>query len=88
MSRSVYVIEKEYNTISIRKPSIETFGENLTVITDEVFGNRGVSKQFKKILGDLIDRGYSYDKIVSEIESDNVPMSLSTKIYLKSVLND
>jgi predicted ATPase len=49
MSKSVYVIERENDFASIRKPNLETFGENLTILTEEVFGNRGVSKQFKLI---------------------------------------
>lgn len=87
LSKNVYIIERENNFVSIRKPYIETFGENLTVLTEEVFGNRDVSKQFKKILNGLIDNGKSYEDIISEIESD-VPLSLNARIYLKSIINE
>jgi hypothetical protein len=88
MSKSVYVIERENDFASIRKPNLETFGENLTILTEEVFGNRGVSKQFKLILQKLIDEGYTYERIISEIETDNVPLSFNTRIYLKSIIDD
>lgn len=88
LSKNVFVIERVNKFASIRKPGIETFGENLSTITEEVFGNREISKQFKLILNDLIRKGNSYEDIIKLIESDDIPLSLNTRIYLKSIIDE
>lgn len=88
LSKNVYVIERKGSYATIRKPSIETFGENLSTIIEEIFGNREIPKQFKIILSDLIKKGMSYEGILKEIESDNVPVSLNTRLFLKSIIDE
>lgn len=88
LSKNVYVVQREGNHASIRKPSKETFGENLSTIIEEIFGNREIPKQFKIILSDLIKKGMSYEDIIKEIESDNVPVSLNTRLFLKSIIDE
>lgn len=88
LSRNVYVVERESNVITVRKPLIETFGENLTMITEEIFGNREIPNQFEKILLKLAETGKSFDEILSIIESENIPLSLNARIYLKSIINE
>ncbi len=79
------VVEKEAEYFSVRKLGIETFGENLTVLTDEVFGNREIPKQYREILRELVSIGLSYEEIVDKLESDEIPMSLNANIYLSSL---
>lgn len=88
LSKNVYVIQREGTHASIRKPSKETFGENLSTIIEEIFGNREIQKQFKIILTDLIENGMSYEAIIKEIESDNVPVSLNTRLFIKSIIDE
>lgn len=88
LSKNVYVIQREGTHASIRKPSKETFGENLSTIIEEIFGNREIPKQFKMILTDLIKKGMTYEDIIKEIESDNVPVSLNTRLFLKSIIDE
>jgi ABC-type multidrug transport system ATPase subunit len=88
LSKNVYVIQREGTHASIKKPSKETFGENLSTIVEEIFGNREIPKQFKNILSNLIKSGLSYEDIIKEIESDKVPVSLNTRLYLKSIIDE
>jgi len=88
LSRNVYIMERESNMVIARKPLIETFGENLTIITDEIFGNREIPNQFKKILERLVKSNRSFEEIISLIESENIPLSLNARIYLKSIINE
>lgn len=84
LSRNVYVLEKHVTEPSIRKIGFESFGENLSVLTEEVFSNKEIGKQYKKIIDRLIDNGYNYDDIIKMIKSDDVPVSLNTRLYIKS----
>ena len=81
-------MERDETVLSVRKPISETFGENLTVLTEDIFGNNIVPNQYKKILNRLVASGKSYDKIVSIISSENIPLSLNTRIYLKSIIDE
>jgi hypothetical protein len=88
LSRNVYIMEREDAVLCVRKPVFETFGENLTVITEDIFGNNIIPNQYKKILQQLVALNKSYDEIVSLISSKNIPLSLNTRVYLKSIINE
>ncbi len=84
LSRNVYIMERHENTPSIRKIGIESFGENLTTLTEDVFGNREIQKQYKTIIDRLILKGFTYSQINEKLESDNTPLSLNARLYIKS----
>ena len=86
-SNNVYIIERHENISSIRKIGLESFGENLTVLTEEVFGNKNIEKQYKKIIDNLIEKEKAYSEIVSALEADKIPLSLNARLYIKSKLN-
>ncbi|CAA0243927.1 AAA family ATPase [Tenacibaculum maritimum] len=86
-SRNVYVVERHENVPSVRKIGMESFGENLTVLTEEVFGNKETPKHYKKLIRELVEGGKSYEDIVEYIESDGVPLGLNAKIFIKSLIN-
>lgn len=87
LSKNVYVIKNEENIISASHPSIETFGENLAKITDDIFGTRDTTSYFEKELRSLVRKGYSYDEIINILQTDNIPLSLNATILLKSMVN-
>ncbi|MCS3532846.1 AAA family ATPase [Chryseobacterium sp. JUb7] len=86
-SKNVYILERDNDNPIIRRIGIESFGENLGTLTEEVFGERESSKQYKKIIVDLIDRGMDFDEIVDAIEFDEMPLSLNARIYIKNILD-
>lgn len=51
---------------SIQRPQIETFGENLGVLTREVFGLEVTKTGFHKLIDAKINAGDSAEKIVSD----------------------
>lgn len=84
--KNVYVMEKDNDIPFLRKVGVESFGENLTVLTEDVFSNREINKHYKVILDKMIIRYSDYDTILQRIERENLPLSLNAKIYLKSKL--
>lgn len=86
LSKNVYVMERTGNVPDIRRIGIESFGENLTTLTEDVFGNKEIPKQYKRIIDEQIENGKKYDEIVSLIQFDDVPLSLNVKLYIKSKL--
>lgn len=88
LSRNVYIMERDESVVIIRKPISETFGENLTVITEDIFGNSIIPNQYKITLNRMVKSGKSYEEIVSLISSEGIPLSLNVRIYLKSIIDE
>ncbi|MBA9077188.1 AAA family ATPase [Rufibacter quisquiliarum] len=86
-SRNVYVVERHGNIPSVRRIGLESFGENLSVLTDEVFGNKDVPKHYKKIIDYFAASGEAFEDIVSKLEYDNIPLSLNARLYILSKLS-
>jgi ABC-type cobalamin/Fe3+-siderophores transport system ATPase subunit len=85
-SKNVFVIERINNTPSVKRIGIESFGENLGVLTDEVFGDKEASKQYKTIIRKLIRQKKSFEEIVELMEFDEVPLSLNARIFIKALI--
>ncbi len=88
MSKNVYIMEKHENIPSVRRIGIESFGEDSSVLTEEVFGNKEIPKHYKTKIREWVNQGYGYDDILSRIEFDELPLSLNAKIYIKSLLKN
>ena len=76
--------EKHENLVSVRQIGIESFGTNLTTLTEEVFGNKEVLKQYKKIINRMVSDGKSYDNIINILETEGFPLSINILLYIKS----
>ncbi|RBW54762.1 AAA family ATPase [Ruegeria sp. A3M17] len=50
-----------------KRPDSETFGENVGVLTRDVFGLEVTRSGFHTVLSDLVGRGGSYEEIVAEL---------------------
>lgn len=86
LSRSVYIMERNANYPSIKKIGLESFGANLTTLTEEIFGNKEVPKFYKKKIKELVRENYSYDRIVALLSFNNIPLSLNLTIFIKNLI--
>lgn len=93
-SQNVRIIDRHENTVSVRNIAIESFGQNLTTLTEEVFGNKEIGKQYKKIIDRIIRKTKQqalqasseqiFLRVLSKLENDNLPLSLNARLYVKS----
>ncbi len=85
-SRNVMVLTRQPNQIYLHSLERESFGENLTVITEDIFGTRDVPKNHLAIL-DNLSKGRTFEEAVAffEAENNDLPMNLNTRLYLKSL---
>ena len=86
-ARDVLVISREENVPSIKNIGIESFGENLSVITEEVFGNRKVPKIYQATISRLVNRYKTYDKVIEIMKNGNLPISLNVRLYLQNLVD-
>ncbi|MDO6488425.1 AAA family ATPase [Colwellia sp. 6_MG-2023] len=87
-SRDVLVISREENVPSVNKIGVESFGENLSVITEEVFGNRSIPKYYETTMKKLVEDYGSYDKVLKVLQKDKLPVSLNVRLYLQNLVEN
>lgn len=86
LSKSVYIMERNANYPAIKKIGLESFGENLTTLTEEIFGNKEVPKFYKKKINELIREDYSYEEVVKLlVGSNDIPLSLNLTLFIKNL---
>jgi predicted ATPase len=85
-SDNIFVIERDGNSAFVRGLERESLGENLTVITQDIFGNREVPKHFINLISELIAKGKSYPEIISLIESSSLPITSNIRLYIKTLM--
>jgi len=88
LARNVTVIERcaESNEPLVRPMNTETLGENLTTITEDVFGRANISKHYRKLVNRLVRENWTEEKIESFLKSDGLPMSLNLYLYIRRVM--
>lgn len=85
-SRDVLIISREAGVPSVKKIGIESFGENLSVITEEVFGNRTIPKFYESTIKKLVKRHRNYNDILEIMKEGNLPLSLNVRLYIQSLV--
>lgn len=61
----VWVINRSGRSVRVDRPEIETFGENVGVLTREVFNLEVVNSGFHKMVVEAVDQGLSYEEILT-----------------------
>lgn len=86
LARNVTVVEKlaDTNEPYVRPMNTETLGENLTVITEDVFGRAGIDKHYGFVIRNMVRAGLSSDKIEQILKTDGLPMSLNLYMYIRN----
>ncbi|WP_425264563.1 AAA family ATPase [Vibrio parahaemolyticus] len=87
-SRDVLVISREENVPSVKNIGIESFGENLSIITEEVFGNRTIPKFYETTIKNLVKRFKTYDRVLEIMKNGNLPLSLNVRLYLQNLVDN
>ncbi|MCJ8351387.1 AAA family ATPase [Moritella sp.] len=79
----VWKINRVGKTMKPYRPDIETFGENVGVLTREVFGLEVVTSGYCELLSKLVKANKSYDEIVTTYKNQ---LGLEARIALKTMV--
>lgn len=71
------------DSLKIRRPEIETFGENVGVLTREIFGLEVLSSGFHQLLQRHVELGSGYDEILQEYDQQ---LGLEGRAILKALI--
>ncbi len=64
----VWILNRVGETINARRPEIETFGTNIGVLTNEIFGFEVKRTGFTTLLKDAVDKYNDYERILEKFD--------------------
>ncbi len=79
----VWKVIRSREAITVERPEIETFGENLGVLTREVFVLEVANSGYHSLLTRSVESGASYDEILSEYKNQ---IGLEGRTVLKAMV--
>jgi predicted ATPase len=79
----VWKVIRSREVITVARPEIETFGENLGVLTREVFVLEVANSGYHSLLTKSVESGASYDEILSEYKNQ---IGLEGRTVLKAMV--
>lgn len=83
-SKSVIVFERHSNTPLVSTLAVESFGENLSTITNDVFQISEVFDNYKNVFKELALK-HGYEDILSFFKTE---LSLNARVYLNSLYEE
>lgn len=83
-AKNVWIFERDGNTPITRPLDIESYGENLTIITEHIFETSEIKDRYKEALRELATHR-SYQEILQIFENR---LSLNAKIFLSGLYNN
>ncbi|PBQ33901.1 hypothetical protein CNR22_19630 [Sphingobacteriaceae bacterium] len=95
LSKHVFIIRREGDFLKINKPSIQTFGENIGIITSHVFGLSTDITDYHEVLENIVatytyrEKNFNKEKILAEIESlFDGNLSMQARAFVLSKLSE
>lgn len=84
-SNHVRIMERFEDRIVIRKVQQETLGANVSVLVDEIFGNKDIPQYYREIISRLAKKGATEEEIYQAINNENIPLPVGLQVFIKSV---
>jgi predicted ATPase len=79
----VFIINRRNRDVSIERPEIETFGENIGTLTREVFGLEVTKSGFHKLLADAVEEIGDFD---ATIDYFNDELGMEARAIIRALL--
>ncbi|MCU6423485.1 ATP-binding protein [Klebsiella aerogenes] len=81
----VWKISRSGSTSSAQRPRIETFGENVGILTSEIFGLEVTRSGFHKVLEDALEVGSSYNTVLTKFDE---ALGSEARMILRGLLSN
>lgn len=88
LARNVLVVEQNADTREpyVRGMNTETLGENLTTITEDIFGRSSINKHYGYVIHEMIKNGMNGEQIEQILKTEGLPMSMNLYMYIRRQL--
>lgn len=85
-SDNVIIFRRDGDSLVVQPLPYETFSQDLTTVTESVFGDTSNNRYHYKVLGYLARNVKDYGKILEMLNNSGRPVPLETRMLLKSML--
>ena len=87
LSRNVLIMERDIDGMPvIRQMRIESLGENLTTINEEIFSNGQRDKYYRQLIKKAVEGKNSMEEVLQELQNGDLPMSLTSYMLIDKYL--
>lgn len=87
LSRNVLIMERDIDGMPvIRQMRIESLGENLTTINEEIFSNGQRDKYYRQLIKKAVEGKDSMEEVLQELQNGDLPMSLTSYMLIDKYL--
>lgn len=88
LSRNVLIMERDIDGMPlVRQMRVESLGENLTTINEEIFSNGQGDKYYRRLIEKAVKGKASIDQVLLELQNGDLPMSLASYMLIDKYLN-
>ena len=88
LSRNVLIMERDVDGMPVvRQMRVESLGENLTTINEEIFSNGQRDKYYKRLIERAVEGKESMEQVLQELQNGDLPMSLTSYMLIDKYLN-
>ena len=88
LSRNVLIMERDIDGMpAVRQMRVESLGENLTTINEEIFSNGQRDKYYRRLIKKAVTGKESMDQVLQELQNGDLPMSLASYMLIDKYLN-
>lgn len=88
LSRNVLIMERDIDGMPIvRQMRVESLGENLTTINEEIFSNGQSDKYYIRLIEKAVEGKKSTEEVLKELQNGDLPMSLASYMLIDKYLN-
>lgn len=80
-------MRRKGNDLELGKIGIETLGEDISFLYNEIFGYEEQSTSLAKTIRHLKEKGKTYKDIVRILNTDSKRLSLCTRMLIKQIVD-
>ncbi|MDP1393758.1 AAA family ATPase [Lysinibacillus capsici] len=81
----VSVLRRGHEKVTVNRPNIDTYGENVGILTREVFSLEVTNTGFYRVLSEYVNKGKNYSEILEEFED---ALGLEARTILRTLLQE
>ena len=88
VSPNVMIFKRFEGGLSVKRIGIESFGEDVSVLSDVVFGNMSDEKRYERFIEDVVKRNnYDYEASVRELQTGPNELGLNAKLIVRTIID-
>lgn len=87
-SSNVFVFKRTNNILDVSKIGIESFGEDVSVLSDVIFDNMSEQKRYEHFIQETAESNdYDYDKTVEALTIGENTLGLNARLLIRTLIN-